>query len=52
MFINFNAESSKNNFKFFCDECLTYFELDQANSNNDRMQLIEKNVSKIETEIK
>ena len=51
MFINFNAESTKNNFKFFCDECLTYFELDQAKSNNDRMQLIEKNVSKIAGEL-
>ena len=41
MSTNFNAESTKSNFKFICDSCLTKFEIDFAKSSNDRLQNVE-----------
>ena len=48
---NFNASSTNENFKFFCDICLTKFEIDTAKTNDDRLCSVEKNVTKIISEL-
>ena len=48
---NFNASSTNENFKFFCDVCLTKFEIDAAKSNDDRLSSVENNVTKIISEL-
>ena len=48
---NFNRPSTKLNFKFFCDCCLTNFEVNMANTDNNRLKTLEGNFTTIKTEL-
>ena len=47
----FLSPSTKLNFKFFCDNCLTKFEIDQSSSEKDRLNVLEKKFQNIETKL-
>ena len=47
----FNGPSTKSNFKFFCDVCATNFEIEQASSEDKRLNVVEKNVDTIKKEL-
>ena len=46
-----NRPSTKKNFKFFCDNCLTDFEVSLANSETNRLSKVEGNISTIKQEL-
>ena len=48
---SFLRASTKANFKFFCDECLTKFEIDIADSETKRLQTVENNITTIKSEL-
>ena len=48
---NFNLASTKNNFKFLCNCCLTKFEIDQSKADSDRLTVVENNVGDIKSEL-
>ena len=43
--------STKENFKFFCDVCLTKFEIDMADSESKRLETVEGNITSIKSEL-
>ena len=47
----FNRPSTKKNFKFFCDSCLTKFEVDLANDDTRRLNKVEGNITTIMSEL-
>ena len=47
----FDRISTKNNFKFFCDVCLTKFEMDLADSETNRLNMVEDNITTIKSEL-
>ena len=49
---NFNKTSTKSNFLFLCDCCLTKFEADQVKTQNDRLDNLEKQLSEIKSLLK
>ena len=46
----FNKPSTKGNFLFLCDKCLTEFEMNKAKTENDRLNTVEKSISLVSTE--
>ena len=48
---NYNQGSTKMNFKFFCDTCLTKFEIDRSKAETDRLNAVENNVAQIMSDI-
>ena len=48
---NYNQGSTKKNFKFFCDTCLTKFEIDRSKAETDRLNAVENNVTQIMSDI-
>ena len=48
----YNAPSTKRNFSFMCNHCLTSWEIDQADRNNFRIQKMEENMKYIMEELK
>ena len=47
----FNRPSTQKNFKFFCDCCLTKFEIDMADNDNRRLHTVEDNITSIKSEL-
>ena len=47
----FNRKSTKLNFKFYCDTCLTNLEISIANSESRRLGVVETNVASIKSEL-
>ena len=47
----FIRPSTKKNFKFFCDCCLTKFEVDLASNDNRRLHTVEDNITSIKSEL-
>lgn len=47
----FNRQSTKKNFKFFCESCLTRFENDLASDDTRRLNHVEGNIKNIMTEL-
>ena len=47
----FNGSSTKKNLKFFCDICLTKFEIDLVNTDRRRLNTVEDNITSIKTEL-
>ena len=47
----FNRLSTKNNFKFYCDACITVLEISLANSETRRLGIVETNVVSIKSEL-
>ena len=47
----FLRPSTKGNFKFFCDVCLTKFEMDMANCEAKRIETVENNITSIRGEL-
>ena len=43
--------STKRNFLFFCDKCITNLEISQAESDSNRLQLLESKMSSIDTQL-
>ena len=48
--INFTKKSTKDNFKFFCDSCLTKFEFDMSKTENDKIVSMENSLLAFKTE--
>ena len=48
---HFSRPSTKKNFKFFCDGCLTNFEINSADSETNRLNAVEGNISSIKAEL-
>ena len=48
---HFNRDSTKKNFKFLCDCCLTKFEIDLASSEKKRLNVVEDNITTIKSEL-
>ena len=48
---HFNRPSTQKNFKFFCNTCLTKFEIDLASNDTRRLNKVEDNISDIKTEL-
>ena len=46
-----NRASTKANFKFYCDVCLTNMELNMAKSEAERMRVVESNIDSIKKEL-
>ena len=49
---SFNRASTKQNFKFFCNSCTTKLEINKANTETDRLNNLEGNMSSIMEELK
>ena len=49
---SFNRASTKKNFKFFCDVCLTKFEIDLATDDSRRLNKVEENMSEVMNELR
>ena len=47
----FSAESTKGNFKFFCDPCLTTFETDLVNTEKQKVAFLERKVESMESKL-
>ena len=47
----FNGPSTKRNFMFFCDACVTNFEFEEASSEDKRISIVENNVTSIKKEL-
>ena len=47
----FNRTSTKKNFKFYCDVCITNLEISIANSESRRLGIVETNVAAIKSEL-
>ena len=47
----FLAASTKSNFKFFCDECLTILEVNLAKTESQRINGLEKQINKMENQL-
>ena len=47
----FNRQSTKKNFKFFCECCLTNFEKDVASDDSRRLNNVEGNIKNIITDL-
>ena len=52
MINGFLLSSTKNNFKFFCDCCVTSLEVAASDSNNQRINLLETKMSSIDGQLK
>ena len=48
---HFNRASTQKNFKFFCNTCLTKFEIDLASSDTARLNKVEDNIGNIKSEL-
>ena len=48
---HFNRASTQKNFKFFCNTCLTKFEIDLANNDTRRLNKVEDNICDIKSEL-
>ena len=48
---HFNRASTLKNFKFFCNTCLTKFEIDLASNDSRRLNKVEDNISDIKSEL-
>ena len=46
-----NRRSTKKNFKFYCDVCMTNLEISMADSEARRLGVVEKNVTSIKNEL-
>ena len=47
----FLLPSTKNNFRFFCDKCMTEMEINRANADSQRLNLLEKKMSAIDKQL-
>ena len=47
----FLLPSTKNNFRFFCDKCVTEMEINRANADSQRLNLLEKKMSAIDKQL-
>ena len=47
----FNRPSTQNNFKSFCDCCLTKLEIDTANTDSSRLNTVEVSITTIKSEM-
>ena len=47
----FHAVSTRSNFKFFCDKCLTNIEINLAGSQNQKINTLEKKVDSMENKL-
>ena len=48
---HFNKPSTKGNFKFYCNVCLTKMEMDFAKNDNDRLTSVEDRVLSVKTNL-
>ena len=48
---HFNRASTQSNFKFFCNSCLTKFEIDLASNETKRLNKVEDNICTIKSEL-
>ena len=48
---SYNWSSTKGNFKFFCDSCVTKLEIDTLNSETNRLNNVEDNITTIKSEL-
>ena len=51
LFTAFNRPSTQKNFKFFCNCCLTKFEIDMVNTSTNRLNTMEGNITTIKSEL-
>ena len=47
----FSAASTKSNFKFFCDKCLTELEISKASTEHQKINLLETKVNSMESKL-